>query len=316
MIEMRRILFPCDFSPFSQRALGQAVALARAYGADLLALHVIPVTVIPSPALAYYPNPLLLDPGAQDRIREELRRFVEPARQAGVHAEVEVRQGAPSRQIVEMAGTLHADLIVMGTHGRGGFERVVLGSVAEKVLRKAPCPVMTVRENGRAPSPPFERILCPVDFSPASLAAARHAASLAEKSGGLLVLLNVLEAPPYGRLAYPEFAMPPDPVPHEERVRRAFSTAVPKEVLGCVGREERIVWGRPASEILRLAHEERADLIVMGVQGRGAVDLALFGSTTHEVVRHARCPVLTVRLARPEANQESPVKEDAAVLVG
>jgi nucleotide-binding universal stress UspA family protein len=217
---------------------------------------------------------------------------------------------------VELAGTLHADVIVMGTHGRGGFERVVLGSVAEKVLRKAPCPVMTVHEDGGAPAPPFERILCPIDFSPASLAAASYAVSLAEKSGGLLVLLDVIEAPPYGRLAYPEFAMPPDPVPHEERVRRAFAMAVPEEVRAWKRREERIVWGRPASEILHLAREEHADLIVMGVQGRGAIDLALFGSTTHEVVRHANCPVLTVRLTGDAPTAKRAAKEDAAVLVG
>jgi universal stress protein A len=168
--------------------------------------------------------------------------------------------------------------------------------VTEKVLRKAPCPVMTVREGSRAPAPPFERILCPIDVSPASLAAARYGVSLAGRSAALLVLLNVLESVPYGRFAYPEFVAPPDPLLQEDRVRRAFRTAVPDEVRAWTRHEDRIVWGRPATEIVRAAREDRSDLIVMGVQGRGAIDLALFGSTTHEVVRHATCPVLTVRL--------------------
>jgi nucleotide-binding universal stress UspA family protein len=303
MIQIRRILYPCDFSAFSRQALKQAVALARAYRADVTALHVIPLTVIPSATLPFYPNPLLLDPGGQDQIRTALKRFVEPARSAGVRIEAEVREGSAVGQILEAASRLPADLIVMGTHGRSGFERVVLGSVAEKVLRKSPCPVWTAGANDSS-AETHHRTLCPVDFSRSSLDALRYAVSFAEKTCGRLVLLHVIDED----CDFPRFHENPtdaERAAQETRVLAALRTEVPGEVWGCHERETVVARGRPYREILRVARERNANLIVMGVQGRGAADLTLFGSTTHRVVRQSSCPVLGVRTALASERVES-----------
>lgn len=192
----------------------------------------------------------------------------------------------------------------MGTHGLSGFERLLLGSVTEKVLRKAPCPVLTVPRlatAGAAPSVTFKTIVCAVDFSEASRRALDYALSLAQEAGGRLLLLHALEG-------FPE---PPSLTAHFDvpEVRRAMTkdaqeqleTLVPENARAWCEVEAMVGHGKAYREVLRGAAERHADLIVLGVHGRGAVDLTLFGLTTQHVVRAATCPVLTVggRTAAP-----------------
>jgi nucleotide-binding universal stress UspA family protein len=201
---------------------------------------------------------------------------------------------------LERARSWPADLIVMGTHGRGGFERWVLGSVTEKVLRKAPCPVLTVpppvgelRPEGSAL---FRRIVCPVDFSGASLAALAYALKLAEESRAEITVLHVLEwlveDEPGARI--PGFDVPEFRRYLEKDARARLEKIVPEEARNWCRPREEVVGGRPWREVLRVAEDTQADLVVMGVRGRNPVDLAVFGSTTQHVVRGARCPVLVV----------------------
>ena len=192
----------------------------------------------------------------------------------------------------------------MGTHGASGFEHLVLGSVAEKVLRKAVCAVVTVPPRARATSTlPFARLLCAVDFSDPSTAAVQAAASLAQESGAALTLMHVLEWP----WDEPPAPNPADLSPSQAAALAEYRRYVEKsadmrlkalvpDVLRDRGRfAVRIVNGKSYTEILRVAAEERADLIVMGVHGRNAIDMMLFGSTTSQVVRRATCPVMTLR---------------------
>jgi nucleotide-binding universal stress UspA family protein len=185
----------------------------------------------------------------------------------------------------------------MGTHGAGGFEHLVLGSVTEKVLRKAECPVLTVPPKARASSNlPFKRILCPVDFSDSSLAALDFAFSLAQLDQAELTILHVFEWLPGDEA----LTNRPINVPEYRReVERDFSQKldqlVPDSVRSWCRPATRIGHGKPYREILGAAIENRADLIVMGVHGRNALDMMLFGSTTNQVVRRATCPVLTLR---------------------
>src|SRR5436309_1153004 len=144
MLTIRRILCPVDFSDFSRPALDLAFALAARSGAEILALHVTAPSLPPTAAFPEVPAILTLDPTVMDRLRAELASFVAPSRTPDVPLRSVVAQGAPVTTILLEAQALGADLIVMGTHGMGGFERWVLGSVAEKVLRKAPCPVLAV----------------------------------------------------------------------------------------------------------------------------------------------------------------------------
>jgi nucleotide-binding universal stress UspA family protein len=191
----------------------------------------------------------------------------------------------------------------MGTHGASGFERLVLGSVAEKVLRRAGCPVLTVPPRMRsAGAMPFQRILCPIDFSDSSLAGLEWAWSLAQESGALVSLLHVIEWP-WEEPPAPVFEeLPADEARQLLAFRRALEDSsrlrlealVPNDLRDRFSPPALITHGKAHREVLAAA-EGHADLIVMGVHGRNVVDLALFGSTTNQVVRRASCPVLTVR---------------------
>ena len=295
-IDIRRILCPTDFSATSARAFEHAVTLAAWYEAALTILHVMPVTVVPASELAYMANPMLLDAGLRDQIVSDLSALALPPRRVGIRAGTDLRDGKAATEIVTAAKELPADLVVMGTHGRTGFQRLVLGSVTETVLRRVACPVLTVPVQAPAHPGPlfFKRILCATDFSPASEAAVGYAASLAAEAEGSLLLVHVLDrdkppalAKPPGNGGRPDFECAA-----RARLRSALS---PQDREWCSS-EEIVTWGKPGPELVRLAREREAGLVVMGVHGRGLVDLMAFGSVTHQVVREAACPVLTVRL--------------------
>lgn len=296
MIEIRRILCPTDFSEFSKRALHQAIPIAKWYGASLTALHVLPAAVPVDGLFPYAPAPITNE-GVSARVIKELEAFVAPARAAGIMSETYVRDGAVPATILELARSLPADLLVMGTHGQGGLERLVLGSVTEAVLRKAPCPVLTTPREERAFSGPvpFKRILYATDFSPAADHALGYALSLAEEAQGNLMLVHVMDGP---TLAATTSGLPLGlsrvtadlARGAEEKLRQA----VPAPARLWCEAEEHVAFGRPADEIVRLAREREAQLIVMGVHGRNVLDRMLFGSTTHHVIRNAPCPVLTI----------------------
>jgi nucleotide-binding universal stress UspA family protein len=190
----------------------------------------------------------------------------------------------------------------MGTHGRTGFERWALGSVAETVLRRAPCPVLTVPPRaGDDPDPMFfKRIFCATDFSPASEAAVRYATALAAEADGSLFLGHVIDRPGQAPRTEPGPDGKRRPRPDFECAARAqLRRALPPEAREWCQVEEIVTRGKAGPEILRLAAEREAGLIVMGVHGRGLLDLMAFGSVTHQVVREAGCPVLTVRPPGP-----------------
>jgi len=291
-IEMRQILYPTDFSEPSARAFENALVLAAWYQAPLTVLHVLPAPVVAASALPYMYDPMALGGSLREAVQADLSALVEPAKRVGLHAVAELRDGNPATETVSVAREIHADLIVMGTHGRTGFQRWVLGSVAETVLRRAPCPVLTVPP--RAPDHPgsmfFKRILCATDFSPASEAAVRYAANLAAEADGSLFLVHVVDRPgppePHGNGHPPDFECAAG-----DQLRRA----VPAEARDWCEVQEIVARGKAAPEILRLAAAHEVGLIVMGIHGRSVLDLMAFGSVTDQIVREAACPVLTVR---------------------
>ena len=192
MITISRILCPTDFSDLSRSALAQAVALARWQDAEITLLYVAPVA-ISAAEVAYIPTPWL-SPEAREKLREDLRAFAESARNEDVRIRIDVVEGNASTEILETAREGDFDLIVMGTHGRHGLECWVLGSVTEAVLRRSPCPVLTVAPHSRPASPAlFDTILCPLDFSVSSEQTAHEAGMLATETGAGLVLLHVIE---------------------------------------------------------------------------------------------------------------------------
>jgi nucleotide-binding universal stress UspA family protein len=304
VIEIRRILCPVDYSEHSRRALDYAIGIARWYDSTVTVFHVVSL----SPAMAYstpvaFPAPAWLPATDRTRIFGALKEFARAEGGSIVPIEVDVGEGNPATEILAKSTAMSNDLLVLGTHGLSGFDRLLLGSVTEKVLRKAACPVLSVPSHAPdlVPVAPalFRRILCAVDFSKCSLHALQYALSLAQEANASLLVLNVLELP-----VGPSDPRAPAGLPHglleyvaavESNRRNELAALVPDEAKAYCSVETRLLEGKPYQEILRVAEEEQIDLIVMGVRGRGAADLLLFGSTVQHVVRQASCPVLTLR---------------------
>ena len=301
MIEFKQVLCPVDLSESSDRSLTYAVALARWYDARLTILHVVP-TFDPVVRGEFGVPVRVPNPVPREQVLEEVRRAMDLDAKAP-NATLVAESGDASTTIVDQAVSTRADLIVMGTHGRRGFKRLLLGSVAETVLREAPCPVLTVPPAAHAATSQavtFKRILCPVDFSPSAVQALAIALDLARQADGLVTLMHVVEwLPEEEPQTSAHFNVP------EYRRHLAADAAerlrllVAEESQTWVEIDNVVVFGRAHREILRVAERKPADLIVMGAQGRGGVDLALFGSATQQVVRGVACPVLTVRAPRP-----------------
>lgn len=305
MIQIQRILCPVDFSDCSKRALDHAVALAKWYDARVTMFHVCaPVPISAYATVASMMPSTLVGGEDQNAVRQAMEQFASREAAANAPIDIELGEGNAATEIVAKAEAARSDLIVLGTHGRSGFERLMLGSVTEKVLRKAGCPVLTVPPRLAAseaiPAVTFKRIVCAIDFSECSLRALEYAMSIAQEANALLTVLHVVEpmpnvpadddSPLLGMKTVKEYV-----AAAEEEGRALLQKAIPDRVRAYCQVEEVQTVGTPYREILRLATEQAADLIVLGVHGRGVVDLMFFGSTAQHVVRQAACPVLTLR---------------------
>jgi nucleotide-binding universal stress UspA family protein len=296
-MRVQHVVCPIDFSALSSRALAQAMAIADWSGAAIVAVNVFTPPEILRIAFPQYAG-AMLDRDARARLILDMETAVKTARERGIHVRVEIREGDAADEIAACARELAEPIIVMATHGRRGLQRLALGSVTEHVLRTAPCPVLTIHpspaQGEMEPPRVFKRILCPVDFSDESLDAMRAALGLAQQMDGTVMLLHVMEwvteheAPFLLRLLAEHRQLA------ESESRVWLQQAVPDEMRAWCGAAEVRVAEKPYQEILRQAAQWTADLIVLGVRGRGAADMLVFGSTTNRVVREAACAVLTI----------------------
>jgi nucleotide-binding universal stress UspA family protein len=281
MIEIRRILCPVDYSEFSRRALDYAIGIARWYGATITVYHVTRMM----PAVAYAPPGPVFPPVWQtvadrEQMLAALQQFATAEAGSVVPLEFEVAEGNPATEILAQAEAMSSDLLVLGTHGLSGFDRFLLGSVAEKVLRKAICPVLTVPNHAPEVVPVssglFHQILCATDFSDCSQHALKYALSLAQESNAHLTVLNVLElpvTPPYrdeSSIGLPRALREYVRAAEEDRTRE-LASAIPEDARTYCTVSTILAEGKPYREILRVAAEEK------------------------HVVRQASCPVLTLR---------------------
>jgi nucleotide-binding universal stress UspA family protein len=209
--------------------------------------------------------------------------------------------GIPSEEVIAAAQAEDSDLIVVGTRGKTGLAHVLLGSTAERVIRGAPCPVLTVRtepadnEDGSVLSRPvtLERILVPVDFSDCSLDALQYAVVVAQQAQASLMLLHVLEPVSYGL----DFDL--GHFRSREDVRESWTKRLEK--LAATHQhphmpiEYRLRGGFPSDSILDAAKTLPCDLIVMGTHGRRGISHTISGSVAEAVLRKAHCPVIAVR---------------------
>ena len=300
MITIDRIVCPVDFSPHARRALDHAMAIARWYGAQLTVLHVSALNV-PVGAITPWASPPEVHTSGINRyaVHDMLRGFVRAEAAPGVVIDTDVIEGPVADEIITQAKLRGANLVVMGTHGRSGVRRLLLGSVTEKVLRAAACPVLTV-----PPAVPdavpisaglFKRILCPTDFSPASTRSLRWGLAMAEEADADVLVLHVFEhTVAVEHESFPRSTLAEYRRAYEQWALDRLHDEVPEAARNWCTVRELTAAGSAHREIVRLAAEEACDLIVMGIgRSRGLVDRVV-GSTTQHVVRAATCPVLSV----------------------
>lgn len=303
MVAIERILCPVDLSASSRTALRYAVALGEWYDATVTALHVFRQAPIVDTAAAtlggaVYAAPVTLSDVDLHALRERVAAFVSGTPGAGAVA-VEVCEGINVRdEILREAAAQPADLLVLGSHGLTGVKRLVLGSTAENVLRHAATPVLIVPAHAPevpAAGVPFKRIVCAVDFHAESYRALRYAFDLAQESDARLTLLHAVQMPAVHvgaeDLTY-DIEAARTTVMRDARER--LDALVPAEARAYCTVHATVVEGAAHTVILQLAADVDADLIIMGVRSRDALDVAVFGSHAQAVVRAAQCPVLTV----------------------
>lgn len=289
-----RILFAGDLSESSRAAFGAARALAGEAGARVYVVHVVEPVLVSEPAgwSHHAPFPSILPgdtPGHRREIAGELRAYY-PA-DPPIAVDYLVRDGRAADGILAAADELDPDLIVVGTHGRGGVARLVYGSVAEAVMRRSSFPVLAVRHPElTAPGTPIRVILHPTDFSARSRPALEMARTLARVHRARLVLQHVA---PAEILTGGAFYAPADLRPEREALNQLRDETANVGLGESV--ETRFRQGDPAAEILQAATELGCDLIVMGSHGRTGLRRLLMGSVAEVVVRAAPCLTLIVK---------------------
>lgn len=294
MLEIKLILCPVDFSEFSVRAYRHALSIAEHYRARVVLQHITELWRYPSASFAA--SAQLYDEfcdAVLESGKEQLRRFVKSHTDKEIQPELVVHQGMAADSILSFAESQKADVIIMGTHGQRGYDRLMLGSVTNRVMRRAPCPVLVVCQ-----APPdsaavdkhqvhrLRQILFCTDFSENSERALRYAISATQEYDAELTLLHVLE-------------QAPSPAKRDEAVSAAnaqLEKLVPPDVRKTLKLKTAVRSGKPYRQVIQLAQETQADMVAMGVHGRGALDLAVFGSTTYRVMQLGPCPVLAVRV--------------------
>lgn len=294
MSKVSNVLVAIDFSEASRAALDYAVSLTRRLGARLTALHVAPpyVTYEPLPA---FPRLAPLDPERQRKIQEDLRRFLTPTGSEHPLAERFVREGDPADEILAHAAASGVDLVVLGTHGRRAFERWLLGSVTERVVRKANRSVLAVPPTARPAA--FARVLCGLDLSDSSTETLEQAAVIAQALTAGLIVLYVADGLHWyepGPMSGVDVAAVRQAVTNS--VRERLGELIARHVSKNTSVDVRVAFGRAQREIERVAGEG-ADLVVLGASSSPSVDRFFFGSTAQHVLRAGVCPVLLVRHA-------------------
>ena len=298
-LSVKNILFSTDFSPTSESALPYAVAIARRFGSTLHLVHVLSEAnlLMMSGGVDYVSMGTIYD-DAQAEAKERLEHVSE--RIEGVPHRSYVRYGLIWRSLAGIIADNEIDLAVIGTHGRTGLGKLVLGSVAENILRHAPCPVLTVgpKVSGRAKLPELtvrdlappeleiRQILFATNFGRNAALAAGDAVSMAVEFRARLTLIHVIED--YTRLGS-------SPGPIEDNLCR-LRELIPRNAQLQYNPETLIEFGNAPERILKAAAEREADMIILGAHSSSEVGgTHLPWSAAHHVIAQAHCPVLTIR---------------------
>lgn len=297
MPPIRRILVPIDFSDASKQALNYGLHLAEAFAAEIRLLHVV-ASGFTGPAGLRMPAP-------SDQEREQIDREMAaliPKAYRDLACELRTASGEIEEKILEAVRESSADLVVMGSHGRRRFERWLLGSVTEHILRRVPVPVLTVSRIEESTEPPlgvplrFERILCPTDFSDSREVSLPVAAELARRFGAVLEVAHVVEhlrrsptSPPYTD----------QQLAQERRTLAAWAgtrldDALTEAKITGVEVRKTVLEGGPSQALLAHIEATHPDLVVMTLHGMSFLERALLGATAERIVRASTAPVLSI----------------------
>jgi nucleotide-binding universal stress UspA family protein len=291
-MQLKLIICPIDFSEFSAAAYRYAISVAEHYQAQVTCLHIVEWWKYPYADYgAYETNFSKLCQALKEGGEELLRDFVKRHSASAIQPHLVVQHGNASDAILSFAEAQRMELIVMGTHGRRGLDRLVLGSTTDRVMRRAPCPVLVVSNpahdamcSGPDGQHRLTRILYCTDFSTNSERALEYAISLAKEYGAELTLLHVVGGAS-------------DPAGAEDVL--AARTEQLERLIPASKRQNLTVRmttrsGKPYEEINRYACEAQSSLIIMAARGGDALDRAVFGSTTYRVIQLGPCPVLAI----------------------
>jgi|SRR5579864_4130851 len=288
-IAIKNILYATDFSPAAIAALPYVRGIAKRYGSNVHVLHVNQPTSYAFVTPDMVPNVVEMEERLVEEQTDQVHKFF-----LGIKHDVHFGNGSLWNEMDEMIQSQCIDLIVIGTSGRTGAARVLLGSVAAEILRRAPCPVLTVGPHCAGSAKEhlkMHEIIYATDFSVESVAAAPYAISFAEENQAELTLVNVIQPTRAVELVHPE--------QYVDSSWRMLQKLVPAEAALWCTPTCIVTQGVPAEAILKLASERKPDLIVLGVKDvKNSMSVAthLSRATAQEVIAHAPCPVLTVRV--------------------
>lgn len=291
---MKTVIVPLDGSELSQTAIGLATTLAQARRGSLTLVH-----VVDEPAFSDLPPAMT----AEDRaIAEQYLASVAVAIDADIPIETRILTGNPTEELLRFADRTPESMIAMSTHGRGGFGRVMFGSVADKIVRGSKVPVALSRDEHVVRVGQLRTILVPLDGSPLSETALPYAIELAAGTGATLALVRVVD--PFWQSAFvaeiPESVYLSQQQFDELEEQSHAEARADLDALATQLRGDglRVVWevrsGRPADEIARVAETTDADLILISTHGRGGIRRWAFGSVTNELLHRGTTPILAV----------------------
>ena len=285
-ISLRRILWATDFSACSEAALQYALAFSRRYGSHLYLAHVVrPESfefVVPEAV-----NAMLEE--ARRGAEDQMARLLVTGRLRGVSHQVIIGAGMLWPVISKIVEEHEIDMIVAGTHGRTGFQKLFLGSVAQELFRQSPCPALTVGPHVHSHADEdivVRRVLYATDFSPASEISARYALSIAQENQAELTLLHAVEEG--------DSLSPGRRMEVADSVGRQLLELLPAPDRALQEPQLAVEFGPPAETILKAAEKHRADLIVLGIRRPSHLFGHPASKTAYKVVCGAACPVLTV----------------------
>lgn len=298
-MKIKKILFPTDFSRCAEQALAHAVFLAEKYSSEIHLLHVITL---------FEDQPSIVSDEISET--EEIIRKLEAVAESQLNKVSDLHSSDDMKVITSIKRGISAappileyvvdndiDLIVMGTNGRRGIKHLLLGSIAEEVVRLSHCPVLTVREIEQPKSiSDVNNILVPIDFSEHSKSALAYASQLADCYNAKILALHIIEETMHPAFSLTGKSSVFDLIPGiEDDCRRRAEKMIAESVSSSAKTEISVKGGRAADDIIKFAMEKSADLIVIATHGLTGLEHMLLGSVTEKVVRMAPCPVLTTK---------------------